>query len=120
MDEKPLDLSSIELDPHRAERLVSAIMSRVEPELRRRRAERGILGVLALWRVPVMAAGALITAVSLGALLLAGRTADPGPQVTADIYDALEIEQPVRRWLAEDRGPTRVDLVTVLEEGFAP
>ena len=115
MSDEALDLSSIDLDAERRERLVGAIMARVEPELLRRRAARGVLGLVTTWRVPVIAASMLITALSLGALALAERAAEPAA-VTVDLYDALELDQPVRRWLAEGRGPTTVDLVTVLEE----
>ena len=115
MSDEALDLSSIDLDGERRERLVGAIMARVGPELLRRRSARGVLGLVAAWRVPVIAASVLITALSLGALALAERSAAPAP-VSVDLYDALELDQPVRRWLAEGRGPTTVDLVTVLEE----
>lgn len=116
MSDEALDLSSMDLDEAHRERLVAAIMARVEPELLRRRSARGVLGLVATWRVPVIAASMLITALSLGALALANRGAEPLPVATVDLYDALELDQPVRRWLAEGRGPTTVDLVTVLEE----
>ena len=116
MSDEPLDLSSIDLDAARRERLVASIMARVEPELLRRRSARGVLGLVGMWRVPVIAASVLITALSLGALALAERDRATPAAVTVDLYDALELDQPVRRWLAEGRGPTAVDLVTVLEE----
>ena len=117
MSDEALDLSSIDLDPERRERLVASIMARVEPELVRRRSMRGVLGLVATWRVPVIAASMLITALSVGALLVAKRaSAETASAVAVDLYDALELDQPVRRWLAEGRGPTTVDLVTVLEE----
>ena len=116
MSDEALDLSSIDLDAVRRERLVAAIMARAEPELLRRRSARGVLGLVSAWRVPVIAASMLITALSLGALALAGRAAESAPSVTVDLYDALELDQPVRRWLAEGRGPTTADLVSVLEE----
>jgi len=116
MSDEPLDLSSIELDAARRERLVASIVARAEPELLRRRAARGVLGLVGMWRVPVIAASMLITALSLGALVLAERASEAPAAATVDLYDALELDQPVRRWLAEGRGPTTVDLVTVLEE----
>lgn len=115
MSDEALDLSSIELDVARRERLVASIMARVEPELLRRRSARGVLGLVGMWRIPVIAASMLITVLSLGALALAER-AQEAPAVTVDLYDALELDQPVRRWLAEGRGPTTADLVSVLEE----
>lgn len=115
MSDEPLDLSTIGLGAARHERLVASIMARAEPELLRRRSARGVLGLVGMWRVPVIAASMLITALSLGALALAERAREASA-VTVDLYDALELDQPVRRWLAEGRGPTTVDLVTVLEE----
>ena len=117
MSDEALDLSSIDIDSERRERLVASIMARVEPELlARRRSTRGVLGLVALWRIPVIAASMLITALSVGALFMAEQAStEPTPAVAMDLYDALELDQPVRRWLAEGRGPTTVDLVTVLE-----
>ena len=120
MSEDRLDLSMMELSPEQMDRLTAKILARVEPELRRRRASRGVLGLVATWRGPVVAASALITAASLAAILLASPAPEVPPGVTADIYDAIELEQPVDRWLAEERGPTVAELVTVMEEGYAP
>ena len=120
MSEDRLDLSSMELGPEQMERLTAKIMARVEPEMRRRRASRGVLGLVATWRGPVIAASALITAASLAAILLSSPGVETAPLATTDIYDAIELEQPVRQWLAEERGPTLVELVTVVEEGYAP
>ena len=116
MSDEALDLSSIDLDEARRERLLAAIMARVEPELVRRRSARGVLGLVSSWRVPVIAASVLITALSLGTLALTDRGAERATTSAVDLYDALELDQPVRRWLAEGRGPTAADLVTVLEE----
>ncbi len=120
MDEDRLDLSLMELGPEHMDALTAKIMARVAPEIRRRRAARGALGFVTLWRGPVVAASALITAASLAAILLAGDGNADTPAATADIYDAIEIDQPIRQWLAEGRGPTLVELVTVVEEGYAP
>ena len=120
MREDRLDLSMMELGPEQMDRLTAKIMARVEPEMRRRRASRGVLGLVTRWRGPVVAASALITVASLVAILMSGSVVEVAPALTADIYDAIEIQQPVRQWLAEERGPTMAELVTVVEEGYAP
>ncbi|HUF26166.1 MAG TPA: hypothetical protein VMM18_04200 [Gemmatimonadaceae bacterium] len=118
MHEERLDLSSIELEPERRELLVAAIMARAASGLRARRSARGVLVLVGMWRRPVIAASALITAASVAALLLGSGTAEAVPVATADLYDALQLEQPVREWLSEGRGPTMVDLVSAVEDGF--
>ena len=117
MDER-LDLSALqsEADEGRWERLVGGIMRRAAPELTRRAARAGVLGMLGNWVWPALSAAALAALVS-GAVLAGARggAEDAAGSLIGGIVPALELAEPVAAWLDEGRTPQVHDVVLALE-----
>jgi len=118
MDADRLDLSALDptADGERYEAMVSRIMERAAPELRRRAARESLFGALADWAWPALSAAAVLALLSGAALALTRQ------QVSADdnivtVLDAMELAEPVSRWIVEERTPTTSDLIFALEGG---
>lgn len=111
-DDRPLDLSSLDLAPERRAVLSAAIRARGGPILARY-ARRGALVVLAEWLRPALAAAALVVAIALGALIAArGESAASSPSTS----EALGFPGPVVAWAESGRAPSLEELVISLEE----
>lgn len=116
MDER-LDLSALQDgNDERWNRLVGGIMRRAAPELTRRAARAGVLGMLGNWMWPALSAAAVAALVS-GAVLAGtrGQAEDPAGALLGGIVPALELAEPVAAWLDEERTPQVHDVVFVLE-----
>lgn len=117
MDKERLDLSVLDpgADQLRWERLVRRINEAAASELARRAALRGsVVGVLAGWARPMIAAAASVALASASVLALAGR--EPlGPEPGQSVAEALRIPAPVAEWVADERSPDMTDLLLALE-----
>ena len=100
-----IDLSPLGLDDLRRARMARAVMARVQLN-----AVRTPLAVLAGWARPTLAAAAVITAVSLGALAWPRGHAHASPPLT--LADALRIPEPAADLIAEQRPVSDDDLLT--------
>lgn len=112
IDFSPLDPSA---DGVHWERLVASVMARAGAELSRRAAERAPLVLLAWWAKPALSAAAVIAAIATGTLVFVGRGGGEAERMPG-IADALEVPQPVRAWLTEERDPTVSDVMMALED----
>lgn len=118
MDGDRLDLSALDptADGERFEGTVARIMARAAPELRRRAAREGLFGALADWAWPALSAAAVLALLSGAALALA-RQEVSAEETIVTVVDAMELAEPVSRWIVEDRTPTTSDLIFALEGG---
>jgi hypothetical protein len=116
MSHDPLDLTSIDPTGDRLgwERLVRSIVARAEPELARRAARAGVLTLLGRWMRPALAAAAVLAVASAAALTSANSEASAMP-TPGGLVQALDVPEPVSRWLDEDRSPDTYDVILALE-----
>jgi hypothetical protein len=115
MEPQRVDLSALDptTDELRYERLVRGVLAAAEPELARRALARRPLTLLGAWARPMIAAAAVV-AVLAGSVLATIDRAGPG-LATDDLAEGLGIPAPAAEWLAENRDPTRADLVLAME-----
>lgn len=118
MDSERLDLTALDptMSEERWERMIEGILARARPELVRRAARAGLLGVLGDWAWPALAAAALAAVVSGAVLARAADGGDVGIPV-GGVVPALGVAEPVSVWLDEGRGPQVHDLIVALEGG---
>lgn len=116
MDDERLDLTALDptMDEERWERMIEGILFRARPELARRAARAGVLGILGDWMWPALSAAALAAVVS-GAVLAQAGSRMEGTVVAGGIVPALGVAEPVSAWLDEERGPQVSDLIFALE-----
>lgn len=116
MDSERLDLTPLDpmMDEQRWERMVDGILQRARPELARRAARAGLLGVLGDWMWPAMSAAALAAVISGAVLAQVGSRVESGA-VAGGVVSALDLADPVSVWLDEERGPQVSDLIVALE-----
>lgn len=117
MERERLNLSALDpaADSERWELLVGTITRRAMPELARRAAARSPLVLLAGWARPMLAAAAVLAAISLGVLGTAVETEVPGGSYASGLIEELEVPAPLATWLTEERGPTVEDLILALD-----
>lgn len=108
VDLSPLDPT---LDRLAYERLVRRIVDAAGPELARRAVPVGLLGLMADWARPTLAAAAIIVLLAMGALVATERSA----AVETRSLAGLGVPAPVAEWLEEGREPTASDLVLAVE-----
>ena len=116
MDGERLDLTPLDpmMDDQRWERVVGGILLRARPELARRAARAGLLGVLGEWMWPALSAAALAAVVSGAVLAQAGSRVE-GTLLAGGIVPALGLAEPVSVWLDEGRDPQVSDLILAVE-----
>ncbi|MBB4636427.1 hypothetical protein [Longimicrobium terrae] len=110
-DITPLDLSALALPARRHDRLSAAVLARA----RVGSAPRSPLVELAGWARPMLAAAAMVAAVSVGSLVWYART----PATLSEpltVADALRIPAPVDAWVVDDRAPAEADLLAHWED----
>lgn len=113
------DLTSLDLQSERVERMVSNILERTAFELRRRqRTVRVLSGMSVLdgllgWARPALATAAALALISLAAL---SRLERPAP-VTGDtaFFQSAALPAPVQVWLEEGQPPSVVDMFAVTD-----
>jgi hypothetical protein len=111
MEPEPMDLSALALPAERRERLVAAVLARARVGV----VPRTPLSELAAWARPTLAAAAVVAAMSLGMLALAG----PSPSRQAPpltLADALRIPGPAGEWVSENRPPSEEDMLAQWDE----
>lgn len=120
MERERLNLSALDpaADSERWELLVGTITQRALPELTRRVAARSPLMLLAGWARPMLAAAAILAAISITALRTAMESEDPGTSQAAGMIEELRVPAPLATWLTEERGPTVDDLLLALDGDF--
>jgi len=109
-----LDLSSLDptVDEVGWKRLAASIHRQAAPELARRAARGGVLGVVGHWAWPMLAAASIVAVLSGGALALVRP-----PAVWEGVIQALDLSEPVSEWLEEGRPLNTDDLLLALEGG---
>lgn len=119
MDPERLDLSELGLaaDRWRMQRLIVRIRELARPELERRAARAGVLGMLGWWARPMLSAAAVLTVISGMALAATHRQLSNPVAGPAGVVEALNVAAPVASWINEERQPQRSDLVQALEGG---
>lgn len=115
MDELPLDLRPLDptMDEERWERMIEGILLRARPELARRAARAGLLGVLGEWMWPALSAAAL--AAVLSGAVLSQATSRTDFSTLGGIVPALGLAEPISVWLDEERDPHVSDLIVAVE-----
>lgn len=118
MDADRLDLSALDptADGEHFDGVVARIMERASPELKRRAAREGLFGALADWAWPALSAAAVLALIS-GAALAMTRQQVSAEESFVTVLDAMELAEPVSRWIVEERTPTTSDLILALEGG---
>jgi hypothetical protein len=111
MDDRPLDLTPLDLAPDRRAALSASILARAEVVLARR-AARGPVAVLTDWRRPALAAAAVVAAIAISALYVTGGKSTPSATTT----EALGFPGPVVAWVEADRQPSLEELVVTMAE----
>lgn len=121
MDDRRLDLTPLDpfRDAERFERMVRSIVSRAAPELERRaEADPSLFALLAAWARPMLAAAAVLLAVSGTLFSLVDRvSAGASTGVYAGLIDVLGVPAPAADWLREDREPVLEELLLLAQEG---
>lgn len=111
IDFTPLDPTR---DPERFERIVQDVMAEAEDLLAARRAEHGVIGQVAGWWKPLLAAAAAVAVVSAATLRLA--PADTRSETEFGIAEAIGVPTSVADWLETDEAPTAAELLFALED----
>jgi hypothetical protein len=119
LDRDRLDLSPLDpaADRERWEGLVRELLLRATPELERRAAAAGALGLLARWAVPALPLAAALAGLALAGLFEAGRARATEPAL-APVVAALDPPDPAYSWLAEARSPAASDLILAMQQGM--
>ncbi len=111
----PLDLAR---DPARWEAMVGRILERAAPTLAGYQARRGPVELLAAWLRPALAAAAVLAAIAIGILALAG---EPAPaQAAHGVSDALGYPAPIAAWVEAGHRPSIEELVVAMEARSDP
>lgn len=119
MSDDRIDFSA--LDPTRDEAhfegLVSGIMKDAEPELERRRQRLTVVAQVGQWWRPLLAAAAIIIAVSLGTLWRLGETSGTvsGTVQESGIEETLGVPAQMARWVRADQLPSTSELLETIE-----
>jgi len=115
MSDDHIDFSA--LDPTRDEAhfegLVSGIMKHAEPELGRRRQRLTVVAQVGHWWRPLLAAAAIIIAVSLGTLWRLGETSETVQE--SGIEETLGVPAQMARWVRADQLPSTSELLETIE-----
>lgn len=110
MTDDPLDLKALDptADRARFDQLIGRLVAAAEPVLARRKRLTAV-DVVVAWRVPILAAAAVLLMV--GVVLNRIPESEPGFE-RVDVAQAIGIPDQVAGWL--DTPPTPVDLLTTL------
>ena len=114
------DLSSLDLQADRVERMVSTILERAAFELKRRQRAgvltlpgMSVLDGLLGWARPALATAAALAVISLAALSRLDRVVPAGDD--AAFFQSAALPAPVQVWLEEGQPPSVVDLFAVAD-----
>ena len=104
-----------ETDPNRWEALVARIRAEAQPLLDARRRQSTLVGILAGWRRPVIAAASGLAAAAVATLMLL--PSDGGAEEVA--MAEVMVPWSVAAWIEGSYAPTVEELVVAVEE-YAP
>jgi hypothetical protein len=116
MSDERIDLSSLDptQDAERFDAIVRSISAAAAGELAARRARTSVVGQVASWWRPLLAAAAIVGIVSIGAL--ARLQASSGVSETeAGLAEAIGMPQQIAEWVLTEDVPTPTELLVVLE-----
>lgn len=118
MTDERFDLSPLQPDEARFERMVGNITGRARFELARRAAaqRQTVFEMVAGWAKPALLAAAAVAAVSLGLLTAFDRTRAEAATATA-YMPATELPATASDWYEEGRDPTVDELLVAGNEG---
>jgi hypothetical protein len=118
MNDERIDFTPLDphRDPERFEARVGAILAAATTRLAARRTRDTVLGQLAVWWRPLLAAAAIAGIVS--ALTLAGNQA---PSTAIDdelgVAEAIGVPVQIAQWVRSDVTPGPTELLAILETG---
>lgn len=117
-DERPLDFSGLDptADPEHFGRWMNATMAKAGEELARRRARWNPILQLASWRRPLLAAAAVVAAVSATVLTRVHIPETGSVSETDGVAEAVGVPVELAQWIWEETVPSIGDLVTNFEE----
>jgi hypothetical protein len=116
MSDERMDFSSLDptQDAERFEAIVHSITDAAANQLAARRARATVVGQVASWWRPLLAAAAIVGIVSIGALArfdVSGATTD----AEAGLAEAIGMPQQIAEWVIAEDVPTLTELLVVLE-----
>ncbi|MEJ2185474.1 MAG: hypothetical protein P8Z36_06005 [Gemmatimonadota bacterium] len=114
MEPDRMDLSLLGLAANRWEARVRSILAAASPELARRAALGGPLGLMAMWARPVLRIAAVLAVLAAAVIVTQERATAVAAQA-GGVTEALDIPAPVAEWITNDRGPTTGDLLIAME-----
>jgi hypothetical protein len=116
MTEDRIDFSPLDpmRDAERFEEIVRSITAAAAGELAARRARGSVVGQVALWWGPLLAAAAITGIVSLTALARLQTTA-PTETTEPGLAEAIGVPTQVAEWVRGDELPTPTELLVTLE-----
>lgn len=116
MSDERIDFASLDptRDAKRFDAIVSSITTAAAGELASRGARASVVGQVASWWRPLLAAAAIVGIVSIGALARLGTSA---AETEADVAlsEAIGMPQQIAEWVLTDDVPTTTELLVVLE-----
>lgn len=116
MSEERIDFASLDptRDAKRFDAVVGSITAAAARELASRRARASVVGQVASWWRPLLAAAAIVGIVSIGALARLGTSATTA-ETEAGLAEAIGMPQQVAEWVLTEDVPTPTELLVVLE-----
>jgi hypothetical protein len=117
-DERPFDFTVLDptADPKRFSRWVDATMAQAAEELALRRAPWNPILQLASWRRPLLAAAAVVAAVSATVFTQVHVPETATTAATDGVAEAVGVPVELAQWIWDETVPTIAELVTNFEE----
>ncbi|MGD8868608.1 MAG: hypothetical protein PVI01_13305 [Gemmatimonadales bacterium] len=116
MNDERIDFSGLDptQDAERFGAIVRSIAAAAAGELAARRARASVVGQVASWWRPLLAAAAIVGIVSIGALARLG-TSTATAETEAGLAEAIGMPQQIAEWVLAEDVPTPTELLVVLE-----
>lgn len=117
MIDERIDFSGLDptADRERFDAIVASISEAAAPTLAARRARASVIGQVAGWRRPLLAAAA-IAGIVAAATLASVETPAPESEAEIGVAEAIGVPQQLAYWVRSDQSPDPVELLVVLEE----
>ncbi len=115
MSDERIDFSSLDptQDAERFDAIVHSITDAAANQLAARRARATVVGQVASWWRPLLAAAAIVGIVSIGALARSGTTAAT-TETEVGLAEAIGMPQQIAEWVLTEDVPTPAELLVVL------
>ena len=116
-DEERIDFESLDptADPARFDELVRAVRDHAADELARRQGRWTVIGQIARWQRPLLAAAA-VTAIISGAVLWQTRNGQSGSESATEVAEVLGVPGALATWVQGEGTPTVGQLLVTLGE----